>query len=156
MAVKKALNRVPAKMGRPTLYKPEFCEQVIALGKQGKSITQMAAKLEVDKASLLKWKNEKDDFSTALRVALTYSQDWWEDKAQTGLIDRNFNAALWKHCVTSRFREDYAEKREEGPSITIVTNSAVDVRQLDADSRDALRMALMSAGKTIEHDPGER
>jgi hypothetical protein len=156
MAVKKALNRVPAKMGRPTLYKPEFCEQVIALGKQGKSITQMAAKLEVDKASLLRWKDEKDDFSTALRVALTYSQDWWEDKAQTGLIDRNFNAALWKHCVTSRFREDYAEKREEGPSITIVTNSAVDVRQLDADSRDALRMALMSAGKTIEHDPGER
>ena len=156
MAVKKALNRVPAKMGRPSVYRPEFCEQVIALGKQGKSITQMAAKLEVDKASLLKWKDEKDDFSTALRVALTYSQDWWEDKAQTGLIDRNFNAALWKHCVTSRFREDYAEKREEGPSITIVTNSAVDVRQLDADSRDALRMALMSAGKTIEHDPGER
>jgi hypothetical protein len=156
MAIKKALNRVPAKMGRPSVYRPEFCEQVIALGKQGKSITQMAAKLEVDKASLLKWKDEKDDFSTALRVALTYSQDWWEDKAQTGLIDRNFNAALWKHCVTSRFREDYAEKREEGPSITIVTNSAVDVRQLDADSRDALRMALMSAGKTIEHDPGER
>ena len=156
MAVKKALNRVPAKMGRPSVYRPEFCEQVIALGKQGKSITQMAAKLEVDKASLLKWKDEKDDFSTALRVALTYSQDWWEDKAQTGLIDRNFNAALWKHCVTSRFREDYAEKREEGPQITIVTNSAVDVRQLDADSRDALRMALMSAGKTIEHDPGER
>ena len=156
MAVKKALNRVPAKMGRPSVYRPEFCEQVIALGKQGKSITQMAAKLEVDKASLLKWKDEKDDFSTALRVALTYSQDWWEDKAQTGLIDRNFNAALWKHCVTSRFREDYAEKREEGPSITIVTNSAVDVRQLDADSRDALRMALMSAGKTIEHEPGER
>jgi transposase-like protein len=156
MAVKKALNRVPAKMGRPTLYKPEFCEQVIALGKQGKSITQMAAKLEVDKASLLKWKNEKDEFSTALRVALTYSQDWWEDKAQTGLVDRNFNAALWKHCVTSRFREDYAEKREEGPSITIVTNSTVDVRQLGDDARDALRMALLSAGKTIEHDPGER
>ena len=156
MAVKKALNRVPAKMGRPTLYKPEFCEQVIELGKQGKSITQMAAKLEVDKASLLKWRDEKDDFSTALRVALTYSQDWWEDKAQTGLIDRNFNAALWKHCVTSRFREDYAEKRDDAPQITIVTNSAVDVRQLDADSRDALRMALMSAGKTIEHEPGER
>ena len=156
MAVKKALNRVPAKMGRPSVYRPEFWEQVIALGKQGKSITKSAAKLEVDKASLLKWRDEKDDFSTALRVALTYSQDWWEDKAQTGLIDRNFNAALWKHCVTSRFREDYAEKRDEGPSITIVTNSAVDVRQLDADSRDALRMALMSAGKTIEHEPGER
>ena len=156
MAVKKALNRVPAKMGRPTLYRPEFCEQVIELGKQGKSITQIAAKLDVDKATVLRWKDEKEDFSTAMTRALTYSQDWWEDKAQSGLIDRNFNAALWKHCVTSRFREDYAEKRDDAPQITIVTNSAVDVRQLDADSRDALRMALMSAGKTIEHDPGER
>ena len=156
MAVKKALNRVPAKMGRPSLYKPEFCEQVIALGKQGKSITQIAAKLDVDKATVLRWKDEKEDFNTAMTRALTYSQDWWEDKAQTGLIDRNFNAALWKHCVTSRFREDYAEKREEGPSITIVTNSTVDVRQLGDDARDALRMALLSAGKTIEHDPGER
>ena len=156
MAVKKALNRVPAKMGRPTLYKPEFCEQVIELGKQGKSITQIAAKLDVDKATVLRWKDEKEDFSTAMSRALTYSQEWWENEAQLGLKDRNFNAAIWHKSVTSRFREDYAEKREEGPSITIVTNSAVDVRQLDADSRDALRMALMSAGKTIEHDPGER
>ena len=78
------------------------------------------------------------------------------DQAQVGLTDRNFNAAIWHKSVVSRFREDYAEKRDDAPHITIVTYSAVDVRQLAADSRDALRMALMSAGKTIEHDPGER
>jgi hypothetical protein len=143
-------------MGRPTLYKPEFCEQVIELGKQGKSITQIAAKLDVDKATVLRWKDEKEDFSTAMSRALTFSQEWWEDQAQVGLTDRNFNAAIWHKSVVSRFREDYAEKRDDAPQITIVTNSAVDVRQLDADSRDALRMALLNAGKTIEHDPGER
>lgn len=155
MAVKKAVNRVPAKIGRPSLYKPEFCETVIELGKQGKSITQMAAKLDVDKATVLRWRDEKEEFCTALTRALTYSQDWWENEAQLGLKDRNFNAAIWHKSVASRFREDYAEKREEAPQITIVTNSAVDVRQLDADSREALRIALMNAGKVIEHDPKE-
>ena len=157
MAVKKAIaSKEKRPVGRPSLYRPEYCETVIELGKLGKSITQIAAKLDLDKATLLRWREEKEEFNTALTRALTYSQDWWEDQAQTGLTDRNFNAAIWHKSVVSRFREDYAEKREEGPSITIVTNSAVDVRQLDADSRDALRMALMSAGKTIEHDPGER
>jgi hypothetical protein len=157
MAVKKAIaSKEKRPVGRPSLYLPEHCEAVIALGKQGKSITQIAAKLDLDKATLLRWREEKAEFNTAMSRALTYSQEWWENEAQLGLKDRNFNAAIWHKSVVSRFREDYAEKREEGPSITIVTNSAVDVRQLDADSRDALRMALMSAGKTIEHDPGER
>lgn len=156
MAVKKAIApKEKRPVGRPSLYRPEYCETVIELGKQGKSITQMAAKLDVEKVTIYDWKERHPEFATALSRALTYSQDWWEDKAQTGIIDRNFNAALWKHCVTSRFREDYAEKREEAPQITIVTNSAVDVRQLDADSREALRIALMNAGKVIEHDPKE-
>ena len=156
MAVKKAVNRVPAKIGRPSLYKPEFCETVIELGKQGKSITQMAAKLDVDKATVLRWRDEKEEFCTALTRALTYSQDWWENEAQLGLKDRNFNAAIWHKSVASRFREDYADRRDDAPQITIVTNSAIDVRQLDDDAREALRLALTSAGKVIEHDPEER
>ena len=156
MAVKKAIApKEKRPVGRPSLYRPEYCETVIELGKQGKSITQMAAKLDLDKATLLRWKEEKEEFNTALTRALTYSQDWWENEAQLGLKDRNFNAAIWHKSVASRFREDYAEKREEAPQITIVTNSAVDVRQLDADSREALRIALMNAGKVIEHDPKE-
>jgi hypothetical protein len=157
MAVKKAIaSKEKRPVGRPSLYLPEHCEAVIELGKLGKSITQIAAKLDLDKATILRWREEKAEFNTAMSRALTYSQEWWENEAQLGLKDRNFNAAIWHKSVVSRFREDYAEKRDEGPSITIVTNSAVDVRQLDADSRDALRMALLSAGKTIEHEPGER
>lgn len=72
------------------------------------------------------------------------------------MIADKFNAQVWTKSVTARFREDYTEKRDDAPQITIVTNSAVDVRQLDDDAREALRLALTSAGKVIEHDPGER
>ena len=41
--------------GRPSTYNPEFCERVIEYGKQGKSITWMAAELGVHKDSLYEW-----------------------------------------------------------------------------------------------------
>jgi len=87
--------------------------------------------------------------------AKTHEQAWWERAGKAGMVADKFNAAVWTKSVSARFRDDYCEKREEAPQITIVTNSAVDVRQLDADSREALRIALMNAGKVIEHDPKE-
>ena len=143
-------------VGRPSLYRPEFSQKVIELGKQGKSITQMASRLGVEKISLYDWKERHPEFATAIATALTHSQDWWEEKAQAALESRNFNAILWKHCVTSRFRDDYSEKREDAPQITVVnTTSSLDIRQLDHAAREALRLALVSAGRVIEHDPNE-
>ena len=156
MAVKKAIaSKEKRPVGRPSLYRPEYCEKVIELGKQGCSPAEIASDLDVDRMTLKNWTEEHPEFFAALTRAKIHEQAWWEKAGKAGMIADKFNAAVWTKSVTARFREDYTEKREEGPSITIVTNSAVDVRQLDADSRDALRMALMSAGKTIEHDPGE-
>jgi hypothetical protein len=155
MAVKKQIKeRRP--VGRPSLYRPEYCETVIELGKQGCSPAEIASHLDVDRASLIRWSEEHEEFRTAMTRAKTHEQAWWEKAGKAGMIADKFNAQVWTKSVTARFREDYTEKRDDAPQITIVNNSAVDVRQLDADSRDALRMALMSAGKTIEHDPGER
>ena len=44
--------------GRPTDYRPELCEAVIELGKQGKSLVQMAAALDITKQTLLVWEKE--------------------------------------------------------------------------------------------------
>ena len=157
MAVKKAIaSKEKRPVGRPSLYRPEYCEKVIELGRAGCSPAEIASDLNVDRATLIRWTDEHEEFRTALTRAKVHEQAWWEKAGKSGMIADKFNAAVWTKSVTARFRDDYSEKREEGPSITIVTNSAVDVRQLDADSRDALRMALMSAGKTIEHEPGER
>jgi hypothetical protein len=157
MAVKKAIaSKEKRPVGRPSLYRPEYCERVIQLGRDGCSPAEIASELDVDRMTLKNWADENPEFFAALTRAKTHEQAWWEKAGKSGMIADKFNAQVWTKSVSARFRDDYCEKREEGPSITIVTNSAVDVRQLDADSRDALRMALMSAKKTIEHDPGER
>jgi len=139
-------------VGRPTKYKPEYCERVIELGREGKSIAQMAAAFEVDKASIFDWAAAHEDFSTALARARTLSQTWWEDKAQQNLACRDFNAHLWLKSVASRFREDYTEKQvtevsgPEGGAIK-VESSVIDARSMDPEQRQALKEILLAAKK---------
>ena len=137
-------------VGRPSKYKPEYCEEVIALGKLGKSIAQMAAHFDVDKASIYDWAAAQEDFSTALARARVHSQTWWENAAQENIKDRNFNAQLWLKSVASRFRDDYTERQQTevtgangGP--VQVQSHVLDAKALDADQRDALRAILMAA-----------
>ena len=142
----------PAKrpIGRPSKYRPEYCDEIIDLGKNGKSIAQMAAHFDVDKASVFRWAEEHEDFRTAFARAKTHSQKWWEDQAQKNLSDRNFNAQLWLKSVASRFRDDYTERTQtelSGPNgaPVRVESKTVDSKALSQEQRDALRELLMAA-----------
>lgn len=136
--------------GRPSLYKPEYCEVVVELGRAGKSMVQMAAQLGVDRASILRWKEEHEDFRASLSRALVLAQEWWEDRGQMGLHDRNFNAALWMKIVASRYREDYADRKEitgaDGGPLKVQA-SVLDVTSLDAEDIEALEAALRKAAE---------
>ena len=145
---KKIDNAEPNKMGRPSLYRPEYCERVIEMGAEGKSITQMAATLGFDKQTFADWRGVHADFSAALSRATALSQKWWEDRGQSGLGDRNFNAALWMKIVASRYRDDYADRKEitganGGP--LHVQSTVVDVSSLDPDDLQALEIVLRKA-----------
>jgi len=137
------------KVGRPSLYKTEYCEAVLELGRKGKSLVQMAAHFDVDRETVKYWAQHYPEFSAALTRAMTFSQCWWEDQGQGGLASRDFNAALWHKNVASRFREDYADRKEVtgangGPIQQAVTLRTLDVSELDDDQLDALETALVA------------
>lgn len=142
------------RLGRPTKYKPEYCERIIALGKEGYSYAEIAADLEVDKASLYDWAAAHEDFSTALRAAKTFEQAWFEREARSNMKNRDFNANLWYRSAASRFREDYTERRVSevsgpaGGAVKIETTS-VDASLLDPEKRSILKQILldMKGGK---------
>lgn len=115
-------------VGRPSDYRPEHCQQVIELGKQGKSVTQMACALDVAKSTLYLWEQNIPEFSDALTRARQWSQDWWENKGQGGLDSGGFNASLWSRSMAARFPEDYTERQKReltggngGPVETVTT-----------------------------------
>ncbi|MEB1529883.1 hypothetical protein [Xanthomonas sp. WHRI 7945] len=97
--------------GRPTDYMPEHCDTVIELGRQGKSVVQMACALDVVRQTLHDWCKAHPDFLDAFTRARQLSQDWWETQAQCGLTADKFNAALWSRSMAARFPEDYQERK---------------------------------------------
>lgn len=121
--------------GRPPLYRDEFCNRVIELGKAGYSQARMAADLGVAKSTITEWAKSNADFMNALTRARTYSQAWWEQEAQNGLKNRDFNAGIWDKSVKSMFREDYQERStvehvgKDGDAIEI-KDSAADARRV--------------------------
>jgi len=139
-----------AKVGRPTTYKPEYCNVVIEKGKEGCSYAEMAVACGTVRATLDYWKEIHPEFSTALAYARELSQVWWEETGRTNLGKRDFNAQLWLKNVASRFRDDYAERRinelmgKDGGPVQIETKT-IKSAELDDDTLEALELALASA-----------
>lgn len=100
-------------LGRPSEYRPEFCEQVLDLGRQGKSVVQMACHFDVVKQTLFNWTDAHPDFLDAFTRAKQLSQDWWETKGQGGLEGSGFNASLWSRSMAARFPDDYTERQKK-------------------------------------------
>lgn len=98
--------------GHPTDYDPAFCEKVIEWGKQGKSLTWMAAALDVVKQSIYNWMETHPEFLDAMTRARHYSQAYWEDQGQEGMWADKFNGSVWSRSMSARFPEDWREKSE--------------------------------------------
>lgn len=98
--------------GRPTDYRPEYCERVLELGQEGKSHAQMAAALGVSRMSLYRWAEAHPEFRDAITHARDLAQAWWEDKGQDGLVMPGFNSSLWAKSVSARFPDDYTERQK--------------------------------------------
>ena len=99
---------------RPTEYDPSFCDVVIAQGKLGKSIVQMALACGVCRNTLKGWASEHPEFLTAFTLAKEYSLQWWESIAQTHMIEEpgaaKINQGVWSRSMAARFPKKYSER----------------------------------------------
>lgn len=112
--------------GRPSVYDPAFCDQVIELGKMGKSKAQMCAHFDISRQTIDNWADAHPEFLEALSRAMVHAQAWWEDKGVDGMESDKFNAAVWKKSMEARFREDYTERRQVDATIA-TQESALDL-----------------------------
>jgi transposase-like protein len=128
--------------GRPSKYKPEYCEEVIALGKEGKSPVQMCAHFDISRQTLDNWAAEHSEFLEALTRAKTHCQAWWEKAGQEGMFlgGGGFNAAVWKKSMEARFREDYTERQEVAHTGTL----KVSVNDMTDDDLAAIAAGVSS------------
>lgn len=95
--------------GRPTDYQEDYCEAVVEWGSQGKSITWMAAELDVSRETIYEWARVHPLFSDALTRARVKAQRWWEDAGQNGLSAPLFNASVYAKSMAARFPEEWRD-----------------------------------------------
>jgi hypothetical protein len=100
----------PLKVGRPSQYKPEYCEEVIALGANGYSPVQIAAHYCVTRSTLYAWADQYPEFLTAMKTAKELEQAWWEVAGRHGMYSDKFNANVWRTSMQARFRQDYTNR----------------------------------------------
>ena len=138
-------------VGRPSKYKPEYCERILEMAAEGAGMAEYAAEFGIDRTTLFDWRDSHEEFSTALTRAKILEQAWFEREARMNMRNKEFNSNLWYRSVLSRFRDDYAEKRitevsgPDGGAIKTESVTKIDTRGLDDEQREALNTALLSA-----------
>jgi len=104
---------VKRPVGRPSLYDPAYVDQVMELGKLGKSMEAIGAILGVGTKTLYNWRDEYPDFLHALEMAKEFELQWWEDIAQTHMIENResdkINSSIWSRSMAARFPKKYRE-----------------------------------------------
>ena len=100
-------------VGRPSLYDSSFCDEVVELGRKGKSVEQIASILNVSLRTMYSWRDAHEEFLHALDDAKTYEQAWWEEQATAYMVENKesdrLNASLWSRSMAARFPKKYRE-----------------------------------------------
>ena len=113
------------KVGRPTKYKPEMCDIIIELMKEGASQQEVLGELGISNATFYKWKQENEEFSETIKRGVRLSQAWWEKEGRTSLRDREFNYTGWYMNMKNRFNwSDKKEPNNEG-SVTVMVDTKI-------------------------------
>lgn len=103
----KAAEKRP--VGRPSSYDPAFCEQAVALGREGKSKAYIASQIGVHRETLDQWAKAHPEFADAIAHARDLAQAWWEDAGQKGMAEKQFNERVWSRSMAARFPADWRE-----------------------------------------------
>lgn len=97
--------------GRPTKYKPEFCDLVIEIGAEGGWMCEMAEACDVHRTALRHWIKEHPEFAEAMERAKQKAQAWFERTGRLGLTADRFNHSLWAKQMSARHPTEYSEKQ---------------------------------------------
>lgn len=130
--------------GRPTKYKPEYCEALIEHMLRGKSFEAFAGVLRVDHDTLYEWCKRHKEFSDTKKVGLAISRNFWEEMGIDGITIPGFNTALWIFNMKNRFGWRDRQPDEE-MQIQIQNNNRTVVQLVSKEEKIKLLREVLEA-----------
>jgi hypothetical protein len=113
-----------AKRGRPSKYKKEFCDELIAHMAQGLSFESFAAKVDANPDTLFTWAKRHREFSEAKKKGTARSLLFWETMGRNGAAGKikGFVPAPWIFNMKNRFgwrdrQEDDSAAQQTTPEV---------------------------------------
>ena len=102
--------------GRPSKYPKgkdlkRLMDDILNHAKQGKSLVQISARVDIPRSTMQSWAEEYSEFSAVLTRAKELEQAWWEDVGQQDKLN-GLHPVAWKKSVEARFRKDYTVAKD--------------------------------------------
>ena len=159
----KQISKIPSasrSVGRPSSYRGEFCQRIVELISEGRSLDGCASILGVNPDSLYLWQKLHPEFSESVKMGRAAATAFWEsrllDVAQGG--SGNAQAVQWALRNRSRAASgwDHAHAKLElsgpnGGAVQVQTDLAViDARLLSPEQRAVFKQALLEVKEQVE------
>lgn len=90
--------------GRPTLYREEYCEELVVHMTNGKSFESFAGVIGTCRSILYDWVRDHPAFSDAKKRGTAACLNFWESKGIEALDKDKFQSAIWIFNMKARFR----------------------------------------------------
>jgi len=118
-------------------FKPEMCERMIEMGKQGASQKMIWSDLGVSKASAETLKKNHPEFAEALDMALVHAQAFWERELLANVENKGYNSRLAEIALRGQFQSDYRETRDT--KLDLKVEAKIDFNKEISDLIQALK-----------------
>jgi len=121
-APKKSTTYAPweVQRGRPTKYRPEYCERLVELMAAGNSVNAAAMEMGFDNASMYDWAGKYPEFSIAMSRGKQALATWYEKEAKNNLANGRYNANLFKFLSANVI--GWSDKVEHNTKVEISTD----------------------------------
>lgn len=102
--------------GRPTDYRPEYCQMLIDHMASGLSYLSFAAVVDCNESTLYEWEQKNPDFSNAKKDALSKNRLFWEklgiNHITNGPQDQKLNSTVYIFNMKNRFPKEWRDRIE--------------------------------------------
>ena len=150
---KKVTKKTANKVGRPTDYRPEYCQALIEHMASGMSFETFGVTVGVVTATTYKWLEKHREFVEAKNKAEQECRRFWE-RMGTGIAAgklKNGNAGVWIYNMKCRFPKVWRPKKE----LDISARYESDLKAIESMSVEQLANLAETAAKYLkakEHD----
>jgi hypothetical protein len=118
-------------------FKPEMCERMIEMGKQGASQKMIWSELGISKNNAESLKKSNPEFAEALDMALVHAQAYWERELLANIENKGYNSRLAEIALRGQFQSDYRETRDN--KVDVKVEAKIDFNKEVQDLINALK-----------------